>query len=299
MGKTEIGEGVSLHTARYRVAVGEAADLAAWPTRDAPVCASHKEFEAMLAAHIEALGEQQARLYAADSHAVLLILQGMDAAGKDGVIGHVMSGVNPQGCQVTSFKQPTSLELRHDFLWRAAKALPARGMIGLFNRSYYEEVLVVRVHHELLAGEGLDPDHGRKRLWRDRYRSIRDFEAHLSRNGVRIVKIFLHLSKDEQKRRFLARIDDADKNWKLTAADIAERAYWDKYQKAYARCIDATTTKTSPWYVVPADDKESARLIVSQILLDTLMDLDLQWPHASADHVAELKSVRRALAEED
>ncbi len=292
-------ETVTLPTRRYRVTPGEGVDLASWRTKDEPVCGSRKELDQLLAAHVEALTALQARLYACDSNAVLVILQGMDAAGKDGVIRHVMSGVNPQGCRVTSFKQPSAEELKHDFLWRAVKALPERGMIGLFNRSYYEEVLVVRVHHDLLAAEGRDPEHGPKGLWRERYRSIRDFEAHLSRNGVEIVKIFLHLSKDEQRRRFLSRIDEPQKNWKLTTADVEERGFWSRYQKAYARCLDATATKDCPWYIVPADDKESARLIVSQILLDTLERLDLAWPHATADHRAELLAVRRRLEEED
>jgi PPK2 family polyphosphate:nucleotide phosphotransferase len=299
MAKSPKSDLVTVSTGRYRVARGERVDLASRPTCDEPVCGSRAAFGRMLAAHVSALTEQQARLYASGSHAVLMILQGMDAAGKDGVIKHVMSGVNPQGCAVTSFKQPTAEELRHDFLWRAAEALPGRGVIGLFNRSYYEEVLVVRVHRDLLEGEGLDPEHGRKRLWRDRYRSIRDFEAHLRRNRTSVVKIFLHVSKEEQRRRFLARIDDSKKNWKLSPADITERNFWDKYQKAYAQCIEATTSKSSPWYVVPADDKVSARLIVSQILLDTLTDLDLQWPHATADHRAELERVRSRLTAED
>jgi PPK2 family polyphosphate:nucleotide phosphotransferase len=280
----------------YRVSPGEGVDLSKRPTRDDPVCASKAELEAMLAAHVAALSDLQAKLYAADSHALLVILQGMDAAGKDGAIRHVMTGVNPQGCQVTSFKQPSPEELKHDFLWRAARALPGRGMIGLFNRSHYEDVLVVRVHHHLLEAEGLDSHGGHKGLWRERYRSIRDFEAHLTRNGTRIVKIFLHLSKAEQRRRFLARIDDKQKNWKLTAADIQERAFWDKYQKAYERCLDATSTEASPWWVVPADDKDSARLIVSQILLDTLEDLKPAWPKATKAHRAELERVRRQLA---
>ncbi len=289
----------SLPTRRYRAGPGERIDLSSWPTKDEPVCGSRKELDALLAAHVDALTELQARLYASGSNAVLVILQGMDAAGKDGVIRHVMSGINPQGCRVTSFKQPSALELKHDFLWRAACALPERGMIGLFNRSYYEEVLVVRVHHERLADEGRDPKHGRKGLWRERYRSIRDFEAHLSRNGVEIVKIFLHLSKDEQRRRFLSRIDEPQKNWKLTAADIEERAFWPRYQKAYSRCVEATATSDCPWYIVPADDKESARLIVSQILLDTLKRLDLAWPNATRAHRSELLAVRRRLTQED
>jgi PPK2 family polyphosphate:nucleotide phosphotransferase len=286
---------MAIKTKHYRVDAGEDLDLKERATREAPVCGTRKALDAQLALHVAQMTRLQAKLYAADTRAVLLVLQGMDAAGKDGVIKHVMSGLNPQGCQVTSFKQPTAEELRHDFLWRAARALPARGMIGIFNRSHYEEVLILRVHPELLAPEGLGPDERRKAFWRDRYRSIRDFEVHLERNGTTIVKVFLNLSKEEQRKRFLDRIDDPQKNWKLSTADVEERGYWDRYQKVYAQALEATATKAAPWYVVPADDKESARLIVSQILLDTLEGLDLKWPRATPEHHAELIEVRDKL----
>lgn len=288
-------DSISIRTKRYRAEAGESVDLSKWPTRDDPVCGARAELQAMLAAHVKATAELQGRLWASDRFAVLMVLQGMDASGKDGAIKHVMSGVNPQGCRVTSFKQPSAEELKHDFLWRAAVALPPRGMIGLFNRSYYEEVLVVRVHRDLLQAEGRRADEKPKDIWSGRYRSIRHFEAHLHRNETRVVKVFLHLSKEEQRRRFLARIDEPQKNWKLSTSDIDERKYWDHYTQAYERCIEETTTRHSPWYIVPADDKESARLIVSQILLDTLQDLDLKWPKSTAAHEAELQEVKKRL----
>ena len=289
---------VTIKTKHYRAGAGEAVDLSKWPTRDEPVCGTPADEKAMLAAHVKAMAEFQGRLWASNRFALLVVLQGMDASGKDGAIKHVMSGVNPQGCRVTSFKQPTAEELKHDFLWRAALALPPRGMIGLFNRSYYEEVLVVRVHQQLLHAEGRQPDEKPKDVWADRYRSIRHFEAHLHDNDVRIVKICLHLSKEEQRKRFLARIDDSEKNWKLSTSDIDERQYWDRYADAYAKCIEETTTRHCPWYIVPADDKQSARLIVSQILLDTLEDLDLKWPKSTPEHEAELREVRKRLEAE-
>src|SRR5271155_4440833 len=203
----------------------------------------------------------------------------MDAAGKDGAIRHVMSGVNPQGCEVFSFKQPTAEELEHDFLWRRSRHLPERGRIGIFNRSYYEEVLVVRVHPEILRSQGLSQElRDEKTVWEERYRSIMDLESHLYRNGTYIVKFFLHLSKDEQKKRFLARIDEPDKNWKFSMADIHERKYWKQYHAAFEECLQATSTRQAPWYAVPADDKENARLIVSQIVLDTLGGLKMSYP---------------------
>jgi PPK2 family polyphosphate:nucleotide phosphotransferase len=221
----------------------------------------------------------------------------MDAAGKDGAIRHVLSGINPQGCEVFSFKQPSAEELEHDFLWRATCRLPERGRIGIFNRSYYEEVLVVRVHPEQLRNEGLSKQIlDDKSKWEDRYRSIVDFEKHLDRNSTRIVKVFLHLSKDEQRKRFLARIDDPEKNWKLSLADIHERKFWKDYEKAYEECIGATSTHHAPWYIVPADDKDDARLIVSQIVLDALKDLKMSYPVSSAKHHAELESIRKLLA---
>jgi PPK2 family polyphosphate:nucleotide phosphotransferase len=241
---------------------------------------------------------QQQLLYSSDRHAVLLIFQAMDAAGKDGAIRHVMSGVNPQGCQVFSFKHPSAAELQHDFLWRATRDLPERGRIGIFNRSYYEEVLILRVHPELLDAEGLPDARAKtKRVWHDRYRSIRDLERHLHDNGTRIVKFFLHLSKEEQRKRFLARIDEPDKNWKFSAADIKERGYWKQYMDAYEACLSATSTKEAPWFVVPADNKENARLIVSKIVIDTLEDLEMAYPVTSDERRAELLAIRKRLEE--
>jgi len=236
--------------------------------------------------------------YASNRHAVLLIFQAMDAAGKDGAIRHVMSGVNPQGCQVFSFKHPSEAELEHDFLWRTTRDLPERGRIGIFNRSYYEEILIVRVHPEILRSEGLpDAVHDDKTLWHDRYRSIADLEKHLHSNGTRIVKFFLHLSKEEQRKRFLARIDEPEKNWKFSLADIKERKFWKHYMKAYEECLSATSTTDSPWYVVPADDKENARLIVSKIVLDTFEGLKMSYPKTSAERRDELLSIRKQLEE--
>jgi PPK2 family polyphosphate:nucleotide phosphotransferase len=228
---------------------------------------------------------------------VLLIFQAMDAAGKDGAIRHVMSGVNPQGCQVFSFKHPSATELQHDFLWRTTRNLPERGRIGIFNRSYYEEVLIVRVHPQLLRAEGLpDRPHEDKRLWHDRYRSIVGLERHLHDNGTRIVKFYLHLSKEEQRKRFLQRIDDPEKNWKFSLADVEERKFWKQYMEAYEQCLGATSTKDAPWYVVPADDKPNARLIVSRIVLDTIEGLKLAYPKTSAKHRQELLAIRERLA---
>jgi len=227
-----------------------------------------------------------------------LMFQAMDAAGKDGVIKHVMSGVNPQGCQVFSYSHPSSAELQHDFLWRTTRDLPQRGRIGIFNRSYYEEVLIVRVHPEILRGEGL-PDivRGEKTVWRDRYRSIVHLERHLHSNGTRIIKFYLHLSKEEQRKRFLQRIDEPEKNWKFSLSDVEERRFWKQYMLAYEECLSATSTGDAPWYVVPADDKENARLIVSRIVLDTLEGLKMTYPETSAERRQELLSIRKQLAE--
>ena len=246
---------------------------------------------------MDALSALQRLHYASGRYALLLIIQGMDAAGKDGAIRHVMSGVNPQGCEVFSFKQPSAGELKHDFLWRETCRLPERGRIGIFNRSYYAEVLVVRVHPEILRGQGL-PDEllNEENLWQERYRSIVDFEAHLHRNGTRIIKVFLHLSKEEQRKRFLARLDEPDKNWKFSLSDIHERKYWKQYMTAYEECLNATTTRHAPWYVVPADDKENARLIVSQILLDTFEELRMAYPKSDAGRRRELRAIRKTLA---
>jgi PPK2 family polyphosphate:nucleotide phosphotransferase len=221
----------------------------------------------------------------------------MDAAGKDGAIKHVMSGLNPQGCQVFSFKHPTPMELDHDFLWRAALCLPERGRIGIFNRSYYEEVLVVRVHPEILASQALPPELlNRRKIWEWRYQSIRDFEAHLHRNGTRVIKFFLHISKEEQRRRLLERMNEPAKQWKVSAGDVRERSYWNGYMRAYRECIAATSTKQSPWYVVPADDKKNARLIIAQVVTHTLRSLKLRPPQVTRQKQAEIALLRRKLA---
>ncbi len=282
---------------RFRVKPGRRLDLADWPTRVEPVYRGEAHYQELLHHHIAGLSAQQELLYASHSHAVLLIFQAMDAAGKDGVIAHVMSGVNPQGCQVFSYKHPSPTELAHDFLWRTTRDLPERGRIGIFNRSYYEEVLIARVHPEILRNEGVPSgDRADRHVWRDRYRSILDLEKHLSRNGTRIVKFFLHLSKEEQRRRFLDRIDKPNKNWKFSAADIEERKYWRQYMHAYEKCLAATSTRHAPWYAVPADDKPNARLIVSRIVLDTLESLKLEFPRSSPQRLRELRALRRRLA---
>ena len=281
----------------YRVRESEDVDLEKWPTKGKPVCKSKEDYKALLDDHVAQLSELQRLHYACNRHAVLLIFQAMDAAGKDGAIRHVMSGVNPQGCQVFSFKHPSPIELQHDFLWRTSRNLPERGRIGIFNRSYYEEVLVVRVHEALLKAEAVDHAQGEdKSIWHDRYRSIKDLEKHLHANGTHIVKFFLHLSKDEQRKRFLERIDDPEKNWKFSMADIKERGFWKEYMKAYEKCISATSTKDSPWFIVPADDKESARLIVSQIVVETLRDLKMSYPTTSTERRQELLKIREQLA---
>ena len=256
------------------------------------------EAKEALAVGVETLAELQERLYAQDRWAVLLIFQAMDAAGKDGAIKHVMSGVNPQGCQVYSFKSPSPEELDHDYLWRCLKSLPNRGNIGIFNRSYYEEVLVVRVHPEYLQGQKLPPSLITKSIWEDRYEDIADIERYLSRNGVVIRKFFLHLSKKEQKKRFLARIDDPEKNWKFSIADARERGFWDEYAQAYEDMIRATATSYAPWYVVPADDKENARLIVSQVLLDTMSRLKMRYPASDPAKLKELQAIRKRLVKQ-
>jgi len=280
----------------FRVPAGRSIDLADWPTLTTPICKSKEEYQTFLNRHVTELSSLQQLLYASNRHALLLIVQGMDGAGKDGVIQHVMSGVNPQGCEVFSFKEPSAEELTHDFLWRAARRLPESGRIGIFNRSYYEEVLIDRVHPGLIRNEGLvGAPAGGKRLWYHRYRSIIDFERHLVRNGTRIVKCFLHLSKDEQRKRFLERIDEPVKNWKFSAADIRERKFWKDYMKAYAHCVGATSTRHAPWYVVPADDKDNARLIVSRIILDTLESLKMAYPKVDAKRRRELLAIRRQL----
>ena len=281
----------------FRVAAGAKVDLKDWPTRVKPFYQSKEEYQALLKKHIEKLSELQSKLYASDRYSVLLIFQAMDAAGKDGAIKHVMSGVNPQGCQVYSFKHPSAEELDHDFLWRTERNLPERGRIGIFNRSYYEEVLIVRVHPEILRSQNLPEELlDKKNIWHKRYRSIVNLEDHLHRNGTRIVKFFLHMSKEEQRKRFLRRLDDPERNWKFQAADIEERKFWKEYREAYEACFRATSTRTAPWYVVPADDKENARLIISQIVVETLAGLKLSYPEPSAELKGKLQAICKELA---
>ena len=290
---------MAIHVNPFRVREGEAVNLKRRPTRVAPLYDSDERYHALLAGHVAELDRLQQRLYAANSHAVLLIFQALDAAGKDGAIRHVMSGVNPQGCQVFSFKHPSAEELQHDFLWRCTRDLPARGRIGIFNRSYYEEVLIVRVHPEILHAEGeTDAPRDLKKRWRQRYRSINNLERHLHASGTRIVKFFLHLSKDEQRERFLARIQEPKKNWKFSVADIQERAFWDDYMSAYEDCLSATSTDHAPWYIVPADDKRNARLIVSQVVVDTMKHLKSRYPKTEAARREELDAIRVALEKE-
>jgi len=291
---------LNMNSEGFRVQEGKKFTLKKWPTLVEPIYQSKEQYQELLGKHVAQLSSLQQLHYASNRYAVLLIFQAMDAAGKDGVIKHVMSGVNPQGCQVFSFKHPSAAELEHDFLWRTTQCLPERGRIGIFNRSYYEEVLIVRVHPELLRSEGL-PDElfNEKTVWEERYRSIVDLENHLYRNGTRIIKFFLHLSKEEQRKRFLQRIDDPDKNWKFSLADIEERKFWKHYMKAYEECLSATSTRSAPWYVVPADDKENARLIVSQIILDTFKALKMSYPKADSKRRQELQSIRTLLANQD
>jgi PPK2 family polyphosphate:nucleotide phosphotransferase len=286
------------------VAHGGAADLGKRSTRvtksewlDATGKSRSKEVaEEDLEAFKEDLATAQELLYATDTYALLVILQALDAAGKDGTIKHVMSGVNPQGCEVVAFKAPSAEELNHDFLWRCVKALPERGRIGIFNRSYYEEVLVARVHPEILAGQHLPPDTATgDKLWHQRYKDINAFERHLHRNGTRIVKIFLHVSEDEQKKRLLERLDDPAKYWKFSAADLAERAHFDEYTAAYEAMITATSTPWAPWYVVPADHKYAGRALVGGIVTHVIEQLDLQLPAVNDEGRAQIEEAKRTL----
>ncbi len=287
---------MKIDTDDFRVPEGSKVRLEKWPTEVKRVYESKEHYRELLEKQVEELREQQDMLYASNAHAILLIFQAMDAAGKDGVIKQVMSGINPQGVQVTSFKHPSGEELRHDFLWRALVKLPERGRIGIFNRSYYEEVLIVRVHPELLKGEGVpDATAAKGSLWKGRYRSMVELEKHLHRNGTRILKFYLHISKREQRKRFLARIDDPGKNWKFNLGDIKERACWKEYMKAYEACLSATSTDEAPWYVVPADDKENARLIVAQTLVGAMKDLKMDYPKLDARQLRELAQTRSML----
>jgi len=287
---------MTIHPKHFRVPEGETVDLRKRTTIVDPFYESKEDYEKQLAEHVERLSALQQLHFAASKHAVLLIFQAMDAAGKDGAIRHVMSGVNPQGCQVFSFKHPSATELLHDFLWRTTRDLPERGRIGIFNRSYYEEVLIVLVHRSILHSEAIpDAPHHDSKVWEERFRSINDLERHLHANGTRVVKIFLHLSKEEQRKRFLARIDEPDKNWKFSDADVQERKFWKQYRHAYEECLGATSTDDQPWFIVPADDKENARLIVSQIVIDTLDSLGMSYPTVTAERAGQLQAIRAEL----
>jgi PPK2 family polyphosphate:nucleotide phosphotransferase len=287
---------VKIQSDKFRVHPGNEFRLGDRPTIIKPFCKSKKQYRKTLESHVAELSSLQQLHYASNRHALLLIFQGIDGAGKDGAIRHVMSGVNPEGCEVYSFKQPSAEELEHDFLWRTTRRLPERGRIGIFNRSYYEEVLVVRVHPEILRNEGLSEELcDEKTVWEERYRSIENFETHLHLNGTHVVKIFLHLSEEEQRKRFLERIDEPDKNWKFSLADIHERKCWKQYAEAFEECLNATSTQASPWFVVPADDKENARLIVSRIVMDALKDLKMAYPKTTAKRKAQLQAIRKLL----
>ena len=254
-----------------------------------------KKYKKRLAKLVEQIDELQRRLYAADKHSVLLVFQAMDAAGKDSTIRAVMSGVDPAGCQVFSFKQPNSEELDHDFLWRTAKSLPQRGRIGIFNRSYYEEVLVVRVHPEYLANQKLPYRVALDELWQQRYESIRDHEKHLARNGTVVLKFWLNVSRDEQRKRFLSRLEEPEKNWKFSTGDVEESQRWNDYMNAYERALNATSRPWAPWFAIPADDKPFARLQVARIIVESLQSLDLQYPEVSVKHLEEIEEMRKVL----
>ena len=284
----------------FLVKEGATVALDKWPTRVVPMYKSKGQYQKLLSAHVSQLSSLQQLLYASNKHAILLVFQAMDAAGKDGVISHVMSGVNPQGCQVFSYKHPSAAELQHDFLWRTTRDLPERGRIGIFNRSYYEEVLIVRVHPEILSSQNLPEAVAEgKTIWQERYRSINGLERHLHANGTRVIKFFLHLSKEEQRKRFLERIDTPEKNWKFSQADIVERKFWKQYMAAYEEGISATSTSSAPWYIVPADDKENTRLIVSRIIVDALEGLGMAYPETSAKHRRELLAIRKQLVKQE
>jgi PPK2 family polyphosphate:nucleotide phosphotransferase len=288
---------MQIHSKDFRVPHHKKIDIKRLPTTVKSFCKSKKEYKDLLEKHIAELSALQQLHYASNRYALLLIFQGMDSAGKDGAIRHVMSGVNPEGCEVFSFKQPSAEELEHDFLWRTTCRLPERGRIGIFNRSYYEEVLIVRVHPEMLRTQRLPEELlDEKNIWKERYRSIVDLERHLYRNGTRIVKIFLNLSYEEQRKRFLARIDVPDKNWKVSSSDNHERKYWKHYMEAYEDCLNATSTRHAPWYAVPADDKDNARLIVSRIVLDALQDLKMAYPKTTEKRRLELQAIAKELA---
>jgi len=281
---------MKMKTDKYRVKPDKKIQLSNCKTRTKPCFKHSRDYRKLLAQQVDELSELQQKHYASDRYSLLLVFQAMDAAGKDSVIRHVMSGVNPQGCQVFSFKHPSATDLDHDFLWRTNQCLPERGRIGIFNRSYYEEVLIVRVHPEILLAQKLpDQEIDVHKIWETRYRSIVDMEAHLHRNGTRILKFFLHMSRDEQKERFLERINNPNKNWKFSDGDLIERRSWDQYMNAYEECLNAISTNDSPWYVVPADDKENARLFIADIILQQYRAMDMEYPHSSKARELELE----------
>ncbi len=266
------------------------------PTRIKPFYIDKEDYKRQKEKHLHKFNDMQELFYSYKKYAMLIIFQGMDAAGKDGAISHVMSGVNPEGCQTFNFKQPSAEELDHDFFWRVYKCLPERGRIGIFNRSYYEDVLVVKVHPEILKSQQLPPElTDKNKIWKNRYRSIVDIERHLYNNGTHIIKFYLHLSEEEQKKRFLERIDQPDKNWKFSASDFKERGYWKEYMKVYEECINNTSTERAPWYIIPADDKENARLIISQIINEKLKKFKMSYPTIDEEKRKELLAIRESL----
>ena len=290
---------MKIRLGEFRAPEKKKVNLDKYPTRVDPFYASPEEYETLLEAQKEKMRKLQELHFVNDSEAILIIFQAMDAAGKDGAIKHVMSGMNPVSCEVSSFRAPSAIELDHDFLWRAELRLPERGQIGIFNRSYYEEVLVVRVHPEFLKPQKLPPNLAHdKSIWKSRYQSIRDFEKHLLRNGTRVIKFFLHVSKDEQKERLMARIDDPEKHWKVNAGDTRERKFWDDYMHAYEQCIENTSTSEAPWFIVPADDKMNARLIVAHAVTKALESLHLDMPKLTPARKKELAEIRTLLSGE-
>ena len=288
-----------MNTDRFRVSEGSRVDLKEHPTDFTGDYTGKKEAEKDLEKNVERLRKVQDVLYAEDKQSLLIIFQAMDAAGKDGAIEHVMSGVNPQGCHVVSFKQPSDEELSHDFLWRSSKGLPERGKIGIFNRSHYEEVLIVRVHPQILESQQLpDSVKSDKDLWKKRFTEIRNFESHLARNGTHIVKFFLHVSREEQKQRFLSRIEEKEKNWKFSTGDVKERMHWDEYMDAYTEALENTSTDDAPWYIIPSDKKWFTRLAVSEVIVQKLESMDPHYPVVTDDHLAELAAAKKMLESE-
>lgn len=287
---------MQIRTKDFCVKPKKAVDLLKWPTNIKPFYHSKDHCQEIMHGHVEQLTRLQNILFAHNRFSLLLIFQAMDAAGKDSTIKHVMSGINPQGCQVFSFKHPSEEELDHDFLWRTTRCLPERGRIGIFNRSYYEEVLIVRVHPEILKAQNMPEDVvSNKSIWQQRFESIVELEKHLYRNGTRVLKFFLHVSKEEQRKRFLRRLEDPSKNWKFSAADLKERGYWKDYMKAYEACLENTSTQEAPWYVVPADDKQNTQIIIAEVIVEALQSLHMEYPKINSQQRQELEACRKQL----